>query len=158
MSPLAPRWLARQYSAIGSFHLYLSYTNPRPLRPTNMGVLRNKSGLIFALMQSIKKFLFFPANFINFWDLQGPVETLSGRYLTPWRRPKTSRSSNHFSLDQHFANSGKLKAIDYKCSWNSELAGNLKMCDIPVIDFWQKTTTDKPICHRPLVKTKDYWC
>ena len=86
--------------------VYLSYTNPRPLRPTNMGVLRNKSGLIFALMQSIKKFLFFPANFINFWDLQGPVETLSGRYLTPWRRPKTSRSSNHFSLDQHFANSG----------------------------------------------------
>ena len=55
--------------------VYLSYTNPRPLRPTNMGVLRNKSGVIFALIQSIKKFLFFPANFFNFRDLQGPVDT-----------------------------------------------------------------------------------
>ena len=36
------------------------------------GVLRNESGLRFALMQSIKKLLFFPANFLNFRDLQGP--------------------------------------------------------------------------------------
>ena len=46
--------------------------NPRPLRPTNMGVLRNKSGLRFALMQSIKKLVFFPANFFEFPGPQGP--------------------------------------------------------------------------------------
>ena len=63
--------------------------NPRPLRHTNRGVVEYNSGLGFALMQSIKKLLFFPANFFEFPGpsgarvTEGPVETLSGRYLTP---------------------------------------------------------------------------
>ena len=60
VSLLAPRWLWPLSTQPLDHFSYISAilwvrANPRPLRPTNMGVPRKQSGLGFALTQSIKK-------------------------------------------------------------------------------------------------------
>ena len=99
-------WIRGHFSYISA--ILWVWANPRPLRPTNVGVLRKQSGLGFALTQSIKKLQCGGGG----WNPQksdGKSRKRAILYIldNPWNNPLTS--SSKFKLVCHIANAKKPK-------------------------------------------------